>query len=163
MENNENIFNEPNLIEYLYISPLRFVNNYIGPIIDNPKITIMKTKKEVLVSNKIPIGHNTIKKPIMLLKRKMVYQKMSEMYLDKEENIYEKCTNRSSTKGFELNLRIRVGQRSIFNKLVEEEEFFDDVENEAKAEIEIEKNDNTITQSFSNLQITEMENTKIYG
>ena len=119
----------------------------------------MKTKKEVLVPNKITIGNNTIKKPMTLLKRKMVYKKISEIYLDKEENIYEKCTN--NMKGFELNLRIKVGQKSIFNKLVEEEEFFDNVENEAEAEIE--KNDNTITQSFSNLQITEMEKTKIYG
>lgn len=147
MENNQNkfdIFDEPNLIEYLYISPLRFVNNYSGPIIDNPKITIMKTKKEVLVPNKITIGNNTIKKPMTLLKRKMVYKTISEMYLDKEEYIYEKCTN--NMKGFELNLRIKVGQKSIFNKLVEEEEFFDNVENESEI----------ITQTLSNLEISAM-------
>lgn len=146
MENNQNIFNEPNLIEYLYISPLRFVYNYSGPIIDNPKITIMKTKKEV--SNKINIGNNT--KTITLLKRKMTFQKILEMYMYKEENIYQKCTNRNTTKGFEVNLRIKVGQKSIFNKLIEEEKFLDDIENRNQTI------DNTITQTFSNLQIVEL-------
>ena len=161
--------NDISKIEYLQISSLFIVESYTGPKINNPNITIMKTKK-VLTPHKITIGGNGKKGRLTLLKRKKIYEKISEMYLDKEEDIYEKCSNTTRMTSFEIDLRIVVGQRSICKKLIEEEEFLDKVENENTTEYNEQKDkeyneqkDNNITEKFSNLQISEMEKTKIYG